>query len=92
MRRQSNICMRSFEYIPGVRLSSADVSEPSVGSICLGLLPVLEDGIDRGFRNVGRTQTDAGDVPKRTHTIFKTRRKPEIKSDIYSCQLGVRHS
>ena len=26
-------CMRSFGYIPGVRLSSADVSEPSVGSI-----------------------------------------------------------
>ena len=30
------------------------------------------------FRNVGRTQTDAGDIPKRTHTIFKTQRKPEI--------------
>ena len=32
------------------------------------LLPALEDGTDRGFRNVGRTQTDAGDIPKRTHT------------------------
>ena len=26
-------CMCSFGYIPGVRLSSADVSEPSVSSI-----------------------------------------------------------
>ena len=25
-------CMRSFVYIPGVRLSSADFAEPSVGS------------------------------------------------------------
>ena len=58
--------MCSFGYIPDVRLNSADVSESSVGS-------------DRGFRNVGRVQTDIGDIPKRTHTIFKTRRKPEIK-------------
>ena len=42
-------------------------------------VPALEDGTDRGFRNVGRTQMDAGDIPKRTHTIFKTRRKSEIK-------------
>ena len=34
------------------------------------LLPALEDGTDRGFRNVGRTQTDARDIPKRTHTIL----------------------
>ena len=46
------------------------------------LLPALEDGTDR-FQNVGRTQTDAGDIPKRTHTIFKTRRKPEIKITVY---------
>ena len=42
----------------------------------MNLLPALEDGTDRGFRYVGRTQTDAGDIPKRTHTmngiIFKT--------------------
>ena len=35
----------------------------------MNLLPALEDGTDRGFRNVGRTQTDAGDIPKRTHTV-----------------------
>ena len=43
------------------------------------LHPALEDGTDRGFRNVGRVQTGAGDISKRTHTILKTRRKPKIK-------------
>ena len=36
------------------------------------LHPALEDGTDRGFRNVGRVQTDAGDIPKRTHTKQET--------------------
>ena len=35
------------------------------------LFPALKDGTDRGFQNFGRTQTDAGDIPKRTHTIIK---------------------
>ena len=61
------ICVCSFGYFPGVSLKSA-ISTSS-----------LEDGTDRGFRNVGRLQTDAGEIPKRTYTIFKTRRKPEIK-------------
>ena len=39
-----------------------------------------EDGTDRGFRNVGIQQSDAGEIPKRIHTIFKTRRKFEIKN------------
>jgi hypothetical protein len=43
------------------------------------LHPVFEDGTDRGFRNVGKSQSDAGEIPKKTHTIFKTRRKFEIK-------------
>jgi hypothetical protein len=30
----------------------------------------FEDGPDRGFRNVGKTQSDAGEIPKRTYTIF----------------------
>jgi hypothetical protein len=42
-------------------------------------LLALEDGTDRGFRNVGTTKTDFGDTPKRTPTVLKTRRKPEIK-------------
>jgi len=32
--------------------------------------PAFEDGTDRGFRNVGKPQSDAGEIPKRTHTIF----------------------
>ena len=45
------------------------------GSILYTLHPALEDGTDRGFRNVGKPQSDAGEIPKRIHTIFKTRRK-----------------
>jgi hypothetical protein len=39
----------------------------------------FEDGTDRWFRNVGKLQSDAGETPKRTNTLFKTRRKFEIK-------------
>jgi hypothetical protein len=28
----------------------------------------FEDGTDRGFRNVGKLQSDAGEIPKRTNT------------------------
>ena len=31
------------------------------------LHPALEDGTDRGFRNVGIPQSDAGEIPKRIH-------------------------
>ena len=47
--------------------------------------PAFEDGTDRVFRNVGIQQSDAGEIPKRIHTFrFKTRRKFEIKQDIFS--------
>ena len=36
------------------------------------LHPSLEDGTDRGFRNVGKPQSDAGEIPKRIHTIIHT--------------------
>ena len=39
-------------------------------SVCRSDFQALEDGTDRGFRNVGRTQMDAGDIPKRMHTII----------------------
>ena len=42
------------------------------------LLPALEDGTDTWFRNVGVSHIDAGEIPKRTYTIFKSRRKLEI--------------
>ena len=44
------------------------------------LHPALEDETDRVFRNVGIPQSDAGEIPKRIHTRFKTRRKFEIKN------------
>jgi len=42
------------------------------------LQPAFEDGTDKGFRNVGQLQFDSGEIPKRTYTIFKLRRKFEI--------------
>ena len=57
------------------------LSVPSSRAGCRDTLhPALEDGTDRGFRNVGKQQLDAGEIPKRIHTIFKTRRKFEIKN------------
>ena len=41
--------------------------------------PAYEGGTDGVFRNVGIQQSDAGEMPKRIHTRFKTRRKFEIK-------------
>jgi hypothetical protein len=43
-----------------------------------------EDGTDRVFRNVGIYTTDAGELPRRKRTTFKTRRKFELK-DIVCC-------
>jgi hypothetical protein len=37
------------------------------------LLPAFEDGTDTGFRNVGKLYIEAGDIPKRTYTLFKPR-------------------
>jgi len=55
------------------------------------LHPALEDGTDRGFRNVGKPQSDAGEIPKRIHTRFKTRRKYEIKKkgSIFNCNWYI---
>jgi hypothetical protein len=36
--------------------------------------PAFEDGPDTGFRNVGKTQSDAGEIPIRTYTIFNKQR------------------
>ena len=44
------------------------------------LPPAFEDGTDTGFRNVGQLQFDAWEIPKRTFSIFKSRRKSEIKN------------
>jgi len=46
------------------------------------LLPAFEDGTDTGFRNVGILYIDARETPKRTYTIFESRRKLEIYNNI----------
>jgi hypothetical protein len=33
--------------------------------------PAFEDGTDRGFRNVGKSQSDAREISKRTHTKYR---------------------
>ena len=45
-------------------------------------MPAYEDGTDRVFRNVSLHNSDAGELPKRKHNIFRTRRKFEIKNNI----------
>ena len=47
------------------------------------LLPAFEDGTDTWFRNVGILYIDAGEIPKRKYTIFKSRRKLEIYNTRY---------
>jgi hypothetical protein len=42
-------------------------------------LPAYEDGKDRVLRNIGIYNSDAGELPRRKHTTFRTRRKFEIK-------------
>ena len=44
------------------------------------LPPAFEDGTDTGFLNVGQIQFDAGEIPKRTFSIFKSQLKSEIKN------------
>jgi len=44
-------------------------------------LPAYEDGTDRMFRNIGIQNSDAGELPGRNHTIYRTQRKFEIKNN-----------
>jgi hypothetical protein len=44
-------------------------------------LPAYEDGTDIVFRNVGIQNSDAGELPRRKHKTFTTRRKFKIKND-----------
>jgi len=54
------------------------------------LLPAFEDGTDTWFRNVGKLHTDAGEIRKRTYTIFKSRRKLEIYNLVAIVHLVIR--
>jgi hypothetical protein len=68
-------CVCSFGYFPGVKLCFADVSEPSVRSI---------------FKGWMWNPHPAGEIPKRIYTIFRTRRKFEIKNTfIYLNSLKI---
>ena len=40
--------------------------------------PAYEDGTDRVFRNVGIQQSDAGEIPKRIHTTFRSQTKMHV--------------
>jgi len=62
-------------------------------------LSAYEDGTDRVFRNVGIYTSDAGELPRRKHTTFRTRRMFEIKNSLcfivcertYHNMLGANH-
>ena len=44
--------------------------------------PTYEYRTDRGFRNVGYQNSDAGELPKRKHITYRTQRKLKIKNYI----------
>ena len=72
-----------------MKIEQLECSETSAYNIQHTSYPAYEDGTDRVFRNVGIQQSDAGEIPKRIHTIFKTRRKFEIKNSslLSDCKL-----
>jgi hypothetical protein len=45
-----------------------------------------EDGTDRVFRNVGNYKSDAGESPKRRHTIRSTLQSPTKKYQLQCTQ------
>ena len=46
-----------------------------------------EDGTDRLFRNVGIYNSDAGELPKIKHNLFRTGRKFEIKNFNFTIKI-----
>jgi len=73
--------MFPFGQFPGVWVLIADVSVPSQFHLHRQVHPpAYEDGTDRGFRNVGYQSSDAGELPKRKHVTYRTRRKLKIKN------------
>jgi len=65
-------CMLSSGQFPDVWILYSKVSEHTVCSIFIG-------GTDSVFRNVVTQNSDAGELPRRKHTAFRTRRKFEIE-------------
>ena len=52
-------------------------------------LSAYEDGTDRVFGNVSIQNSDAGELPRREHTTYRTRRKFEIKRNFLFILLKV---
>ena len=52
------------------------------------ITPAYEDGTDRVFRNVGIYNSEAGELTKRKHNIFRTQRKFQIKNIISSIRIN----
>jgi len=65
-------------HIQPMKMEQIECSETSILHISY---PAYEDGTDRVFRNVGKPQSDAGEIPKRILKRFKTRRNFEIKNN-----------
>ena len=62
------------------------INTPHVPSLVILHPPAHEDGADRGFRNVGYQNQDAGELPKRKHITYLTRRKLKIKNSVYKLE------
>ena len=84
-RRPIVVCRR-FGTLYQFHLQGLDVKYEVIHT----LHPALEDGTDTGYRNVGKPQSDAGEIPKRIHIRFKTWRKFEIKGIYYPYTTSVK--
>ena len=62
-----NFLISNFRRVLNLVCILLGISPASDCGTCT-LHPALEDGTDRGFRNVGKPQSDAGEIPKRIHT------------------------
>jgi len=59
----------AFHWLSARTLSG--INTPHISSPVILHPPAYEDGTDRGFRNIGYYNSDAGELPKRQHiTIF----------------------
>jgi len=74
-----------LEYLYGKYSNILKPSHPSY-------LSAYEDGTDTVFRNVGIWNSDAGELPRRKHAAFRTRRKIEIKNRIWNAAVTLRSS
>jgi hypothetical protein len=68
-----SLCRRGFQDLLKIRPSSLLIL-----CGCILHLPAYEDGTDGVFRNVGKQNSDAGELHRKKHTTYRTRRKFEI--------------